>query len=113
MVFILYIIVDDIQCYWVCFLFVVKGVSYECVMVEFGKLLEDFVDLNFYVIMLILVDCDFILYDILVVCEYFDECYLYFLLMLIDLFLWVWLCLVVVCIECDWLLEVDIICVGG
>lgn len=109
----LFFLNDDVLCYCVCLVLVVKGVIFDFVLVDLQNLFEDLIDFNLYYLVLILVECELVLYVVLVVSEYLDECYLYLLLMLVDLLLCVCICLVMLCIEYDWVLQVQVIQLGN
>lgn len=109
----LFFLNDDVLCYCVWLVLVVKGVIYDFVLVDLQNLFEDFIDFNLYYLVFILVECELVLYVVLVVSEYLDECYLYLLLMLVDLLFCVCICLVMFCIEYDWVLQVQVIQLGN
>jgi len=109
----LYTQADDIQSHRARLVLAAKGVSYERVMVDRGKVPEDLAELNPYGTTPTLVDRDLVLYDASVVCEYLDERYPHPPLMPIDPLSRARLRVAAVRIEKDWLTDVDIIRAGG
>jgi len=109
----LYTQADDIQSHRARLVLAAKGVSYERVMVDRGKVPEDLAELNPYGTTPTLVDRDLVLYDASVVCEYLDERYPHPPLMPIDPLSRARLRVAAVRIEKDWLTDVDTIRAGG
>lgn len=70
-----------------CIVLVEKGVGVEISYIDFSNLFEDLLEFNFYGIVLILVDCEFVFYKLYIIMEYFDECFFYLLFMLVYLVL--------------------------
>lgn len=97
----------DYYCYCICLVLVEKNVVVEVIDIEVGCCLLMLVEVNFYGSVLILVDCDLVLYELMVVMEYFDECYLYLLLLFDYLVKCVNSCLLIYCIQWDWCFLVD------
>ena len=104
---------DDVQCHRVRLVLAAKGVTYERILVEPGKVPEDLLDLNPYATTPTLVDRDLVLYDTTVVCEYLDERYPHPPLMPIDPLSRARLRAAAVRVEREWLTEVATINAGG
>ena len=104
---------DDIQCHRVRLVLAAKGVTYDRIVVESGKVPEDLLDLNPYASTPTLVDRDLVLYDPTVVCEYLDERYPHPPLMPIDPLSRARLRAAAVRVEREWLVEVVAIGAGG
>lgn len=84
-----------------------KGVSFEVELVDENNFLVELIELNFYKIVLILVDCEFVLYDLKIIMEYLDECFFYLLFMFVYLVVCGNSCLMIYCIERNWYLLVE------
>lgn len=104
---------DSVQCHRVRLVLAAKGVSYERVAVDAGKLPEDLTDLNASGTLPTLVDRDLVLYDTAVICEYLDERYPHPPLMPVDPLARARLRLAMVRIEQEWLPLVDTVQAGG
>lgn len=76
---------SDYYCYWVCIVLVEKGVVVDVLDVDFVEKLEDLVFLNFYNELFIFVDWELMFYELNIMMEYLDECFFYFLLLLVYL----------------------------
>jgi RNA polymerase-associated protein len=104
---------DDVQCHRVRLVLAAKGVTYDRILVEPGKVPEDLLDLNPYATTPTLVDRDLVLHDTTVVCEYLDERYPHPPLMPIDPLSRARLRAAAVRIEREWLTEVVAVAAGG
>lgn len=102
----------DIYSYQVCIVLVEKGVSFEIEYVEKDNLFQDLIDFNLNQSVLILVDCELILWEFCIIMEYLDECFLYLLLMFVYLVVCGESCLYMYCIEKDWYMLMNIIING-
>ena len=109
----LYTAADDVQCHRVRLVLAAKGVTYDRVVVEPGKVPEDLIELNPYASTPTLVDRDIVLHDTTVVCEYLDERYPHPPLMPIDPLSRARLRAAAVRVEREWLGEVAAIRGGG
>lgn len=63
------------QCCWLVLF--EKGMDFEICDVDLFNKLEDILVMNLYGQVLILVECDLILYELNIINEYIDECFLY------------------------------------
>lgn len=104
---------DSVQSHRVRMILAAKGVTYDRIVVESGKIPDELTDLNPYNTLPTLVDRDFVLYDTGVICEYIDERYPHPSLMPIDPLSRARLRLAMVRIEQEWLPLIDAIKAGG
>jgi RNA polymerase-associated protein len=109
----LYSSTDNVQSHRVRMVLAAKGVSYDRLVVDPGKLPEDLVELNPYGSLPTLVDRDLVLYDTSVICEYLDERYPHPPLMPVDPLSRARLRLAMIRIEQEWLPLIDAINAGG
>lgn len=76
-----------------------KVVFYEIENIMLDVILEDLMEVNLYGSVLILVDCDLVLFNFCIIMEYFDECFFYLLFLFVYFVLCVKCCLIMFCIE--------------
>lgn len=104
---------DSVQSHRVRMILAAKGVSYDRIVVEPGRIPDELTELNPYNTLPTLIDRDFVLYDTGVICEYIDERYPHPSLMPIDPLSRARLRLAMVRIEQEWLPLIEAIKVGG
>lgn len=109
----LYSAADSVESHRVRMVLAAKGVSYDRLVVDAGKLPTDLTELNPYGTLPTLIDRDLVLYDTSVICEYIDERYPHPPLMPVDPLSRARLRLAMVRIEQEWLPLMEVIRADG